>query len=741
MAKKPESPMDLFVTDLMNRMTPEEKIGQLNLVTPGGYTPTGAVVSENVEEKIRNGEVGGIFGLYSPATVRPAQEMAVKESRLGIPLIFGLDVIHGHKTIFPIPLALSCTWDMALIERSARLAAREATADGLQWVFSPMVDIARDARWGRIAEGAGEDPWLGSRIAEAMVRGYQGDDLSASNTAMACVKHFALYGGSEAGRDYNTVDISRINMYNYYLHPYKAAIEAGAGSLMTSFNVVDAVPATANRWLLTELLRSEWGFEGLVITDYTSINEMIPHGLGDLQQVSALSMQAGVDMDMVGEGFLTTLKKSLEEGKVSQDQIDLACRNVLEAKYKLGLFDDPYRYLDDARPAADILTAEHRSFAREAAARSMVLLKNFDQLLPLKKSGTLALVGPLADHQADMLGTWVIAGDARQAVTMRKGLEAALAGSAMNMIYAKGANVTDDPYQIRQLSSFMGGVEVDLRSPEQLRAEAVAAARRSDVVVAVLGESLGMSGEAASRSDIGIPASQRLLLEALVATGKPVVLVLVSGRPLTLLWENDQVEAMLMAWAPGTEAGHAIADVLFGAYNPAGKLTATFPRTVGQIPLYYNHLPTGRPAQIDPKFASKYLDIPNEPLFPFGFGLSYTSFVYGDVELSKSILKADEQLTVGVVVSNSGTLAGEEVVQLYLSDPVASISRPVKELKGFQKIMLQPGESKKVEFVIDTEDLKFFNSNLEYDWEPGGFTVHIGTNSVEVKSANVVWDK
>jgi beta-glucosidase len=405
------------------------------------------------------------------------------------------------------------------------------------------------------------------------------------------------------------------------------------------------------------------------------------------------------------------------------------------------LFDDPYRYLDDARPAADIMTAEHRSFAREAAARSMVLLKNADGLLPLEKSGTLALVGPLADHQADMLGTWVIAGDARQAVTMRKGLEEALAGSAMNMIYAKGANVTDDPYQIRQLSSFMGGVEVDPRSPEQLRAEAVAAARRSDVVVAVLGESLGMSGEAASRSDIGIPASQRLLLEALVATGKPVVLVLVSGRPLTLLWENDQVEAMLMAWAPGTEAGHAFADVLFGAYNPAGKLTATFPRTVGQIPLYYNHLPTGRPAQIDPKFASKYLDIPNEPLFPFGFGLSYTSFVYGDVELSKSSLKGDEQLTAGVVVSNSGTLAGEEVVQLYLSDPVASISRPVKELKGFQKIMLQPGESKKVEFVIDTEDLKFFNSNLEYDWEPGGFTVHIGTNSAEVKSATVVWDK
>lgn len=733
--------MDIFVTELMNRMTLEEKIGQLNLVSPGGYTPTGAVVSQNVEEKIRKGEVGGIFGLYSPATVRPAQEMAVEESRLGIPLMFGLDVIHGHKTIFPIPLGLSCTWDMALIERSARLAAQEATADGLQWVFSPMVDISRDARWGRIAEGAGEDPWLGARIAEAMVRGFQGDDLAAGNTAMACVKHFALYGGAEAGRDYNTVDISRISMYNYYLYPYKAAIDAGAGSLMTSFNVVDGVPASGNRWLLTELLREEWGFHGLVITDYTSVKEMIPHGLGDLQQVSALALQAGVDMDMISEGYLTTLKKSLEEGKVSLDQIDRACRNVLEAKYKLGLFDDPYRYLDDARPAAEIMTAEHRSFAREAAARSMVLLKNAEGLLPLKKSGTLALVGPLADHQADMLGTWVIAGDAKQAVTVRMGLEEALAGSAMNMIYAKGANVTDDPYQVRQLSGFLGGVEVDQRSPEQLRAEAVAAARRSDVVVAVLGESLGMSGEAASRSDIGIPASQRLLLEALVATGKPVVLVLVSGRPLTLLWENDHVEAMLMAWAPGTEAGRAIADVLFGIYNPAGKLTATFPRTVGQIPLYYNHLPTGRPPQADPKFASKYLDIPNEPLFPFGYGLSYTSFVYGDVEVSDSSLRGDEQLKVGVMVSNSGSLPGEEVVQLYLSDPVASISRPVKELKGFQKIMLQPGEKKMVEFVIRNEDLKFFNSNLQYDWESGEFVVHVGTNSAEVKSANVVWEK
>lgn len=736
-----ERGMEVFVSDLMKKMTLEEKIGQLNLVTPGGFTPTGAVVSENVEEKIRRGEVGGIFGLYSPALIRPAQELALEKSRLGIPILFGLDVIHGHRTIFPIPLALSCTWDMALIETSARLAAREATADGLHWAFSPMVDIARDPRWGRIAEGAGEDPFLGSEVAKAMVRGYQGSDLSANNTLMACVKHFALYGASEAGRDYNTVDMSRINMYNYFLPPYRAAIEAGIGSLMTSFNVVDAVPATGNRWLLTDLLRTEWGFDGLVVTDYTSINEMTAHGLGSLQEVSALAMRAGVDMDMVGEGFLTTLKQSLDEGKITQEQIDRACRMVLEAKYKLGLFDDPYRYLDDARSGLDIMTPEHRSFARESAARSMVLLKNAGGTLPLKKTGTIALVGPLADHQADMLGTWVIAGDAGQAVTVRKGMEAAIAGSGMQMFYSKGANVTDDLYQIAQLSTFMGGVPVDSRSPAQLRADAVASARRADVVVAVLGESLGMSGEAASRADIGLPSSQRELLEALVATGKPVVLVLISGRPLTLSWENDHVNAMLMAWAPGTEAGNAIADVLFGNYNPAGRLTATFPRSVGQIPVYYNHLSTGRPAQRDQKFTSRYLDIPNEPLFPFGYGLSYTAFSYGPLELSSKELKGDEQLTVYMKLNNIGNFTGEEVVQLYIGDPVASISRPVKELKAFEKVMLQAGEERTLSFTLTTNHLKFYNADLLYDWEPGKFIVYVGGNSAEVQAVEVIWEK
>ncbi len=725
---------------LVAKMTVEEKIGQLNLLTPGGNVPTGAVVSNDVESKIAMGQVGGLFGIMTPEKVRQAQTMAVKQSRLHIPLLFGLDVIHGHRTIFPIPLGLAATWDTVLVQQSARIAATEATADGLNWAFSPMVDIARDPRWGRVAEGAGEDPYLGSLMAKAMVRGYQGNDLSGNNTLMACVKHFALYGAAEAGRDYNTVDMSPVKMYEYYLPPYKAAVDAGVGSVMSSFNEINGVPATANQWLLTDLLRKQWGFKGLVVSDYTSVNEMIAHGIGDLKTVAARALRAGLDMDMVGEGFLTTLQQSLKEGKVSMQDIDAACTRIIEAKYKLGLFDDPYRYIDETRPAKDILTPENRKAARAIAAHSFVLLKNQAQLLPLQKKGTIALIGPFADNKKEMLGTWVVAGDPMKSVTVLEGLKEA-GGPQVNLLYAQGANIADDPYLFSNLNPFGPQVEKSSRTPEVMLQEAVETANKADVVVAVLGESATMSGEASSRSDIGIPESQKKLLKALVQTGKPVVLVVFAGRPLTLDWEDAHVNAILNVWAPGTEAGHAISDVLYGDYNPSGKLTMTFPRNVGQIPLYYNHKRTGRPFNAQNKFTSKYLDVPNEPLYPFGYGLSYTNFVYGDLQLSKKNLKGNETLKATITVKNAGNYAGEETVQLYISDPVASITRSVKDLKGFQKIFLQPGEQKEVSFTITIEQLKFYNSALKYDWEPGEFIIEAGTNSAAVKTAAVQWNK
>lgn len=734
--------MDQFINELLSKMTVEEKIGQLNLVTPGGggAIPTGAVVSSNVDEKILKGEVGGIFGLWGQARVRQVQEKAVKQSRLHIPLLFGLDVIHGHQTVFPIPLAMSCTWNMDLIERSARMAALEASADGLNWAFSPMVDIARDPRWGRIAEGAGEDPYLGSQVARAMVRGYQGNDLSLPNTIMACVKHFALYGAAEAGRDYNTVDMSRLTMYQDYLPPYHAAVEAGVGSVMSSFNVVDGIPATGNRWLLTELLRNQWGFKGMVVSDYTSVDEMVDHGMGDLQQVSALALKAGLDMDMVSEGFLTTLKKSLAEGKITQADIDQACRRILEAKYKLGLFEDPYRYYNEERAKREVLSADKRQLAREAAARTFVLLKNEGQVLPLKKSGAIAFIGPLADNAREMFGPWTIAGSVQNAVSVMSGVKSAV-GNSVKLLYAKGANISDDPDMVKKLNPWGIQVETDPRSPEEMIREAVTVAAQADVVVAVLGESLTMSGEAASLTDIGLQASQQNLLKALVATGKPVVLVLFAGRPMTLAWENDNVQAILNVWFGGQEGGNAIADVLFGNYNPSGRLTTTFPRNVGQIPLYYNHKNTGRPLDPNDKFTTKYLDAPNDPLYPFGYGLSYTTFQYGEVKLSKANPRGDDAVTATVTVANTGKMAGTETVQLYLSDPVASVSRAVKELKGFQQITLQPGQSREVSFTITPEQLKFFNSELQYVWEPGEFIVHIGANSSEVQSARLNWEK
>ena len=732
--------MDAFINQLMGKMTLEEKLGQLNLSSGS----VGAILAGGggMVDEVRKGQIGAT-GAYSFKTAKDI-ETASQESRLKIPVLIGVDVIHGYKTGFPIPLGLASTWDLDMIEKSARIAAVEASANGICWTYSPMLDIARDPRWGRVAEGAGEDAWWGSQIAKAMIHGYQGEDLSKDNTIMACVKHFALYGAAEAGRDYNTVDMSRLTMYQYYLPPYKAAFDAGAGSAMSSFNLIDGIPATGNKWLLTDLLRKEWGFKGFVVTDYTSINEMMAHGMGDLQAVDVLALKAGVDMDMQGLGFLTTLKKSLDEGKVTMKDIDTACRRVLEAKYKLGLFDDPYKYVKEERLKSEVLTPEHLKFARELGTRSMVLLKNSNQTLPLKKSGKIAVIGPLADSKADLLGAWST-GDVTKTTSVIDGIKGAVQSGA-EVVFAKGANITDDPYLKEGIknpfAAYMGiKEEIESRTPSELLAEAVEVAKNADVVVAVLGESASMSGEAASRSDISIPESQENLLKALVATGKPVVLVLVNGRPLILNWENENVPAILEAWAPGIEGGNAIADVLFGDYNPSGKITMTFPRSVGQIPIYYNHKNTGRPMDPKNKFTSKYLDIPNEPLYPFGYGLSYTTFEYGDVVLSKTNLKDNETLSAKIKVTNTGKVAGEEVVQLYISDPVASISRSVKDLKGFQKIGLNPGETKEIEFKITTEELKFFNSDLKYDWESGEFVVQIGTNSQDVKQAKCEWIK
>jgi beta-glucosidase len=736
-----DAKMKTFIDVLMKKMTLDEKIGQLNL--PGsGDIVTGQAGNSDIGKKIKEGKVGGLFNIKSEEKIRAVQKVAVEQSRLKIPLIFGMDVIHGYETVFPVPLGLSCTWDMDLIQKSASIAAREASADGICWTFSPMVDIARDPRWGRIAEGSGEDPYLGSQIAKAMVKGYQGTDLSKDNTIMACVKHYALYGAAEAGRDYNTVDMSHLRMFNEYLPPYKAAVDAGVGSVMASFNEVDGVPATANKFLLTDVLRKKWGFNGFVVTDYTGINEMVAHGIGDLQTVSARALVAGIDMDMVGEGFLTTLKKSLQQGKVTQQQIDFACRKILEAKYKLGLFDDPYRYCNEQRAKTEIFTDANRKAAREIAAQSFVLLKNNNNLLPLKKSGTIALIGPLADNKENMPGTWSVAADFSKAVSVLAGLKN-VAGTGVNILYAKGSNLSDDTLFEQRAGMFGKSFQHDNRPAQEIIDEALAVASKSDVIVAALGESAEMTGESSSRSNINIPEAQENLLKALVKTGKPVVLVLFTGRPLTLKWEQDNVSAILNVWFGGTEAGNAIGDVLFGDVNPSGKLTTTFPQNVGQIPLYYNHKNTGRPLEGKwfQKFRSNYLDVSNDPVYPFGFGLSYTNFSYSDVQLSSKSLRGNQILTASVKLTNTGTLEGKETVQLYIRDVVGSITRPVEELKGFQKIDLKAGESKTVSFKITTDDLKFYNGDLKYDWEPGEFTIMIGTNSRDVQSASVNWVK
>tara|TARA_R110000868_G_scaffold28633_2_gene107215 strand:- start:72262 stop:74532 length:2271 start_codon:yes stop_codon:yes gene_type:complete len=726
------------VEALLKTMTIEEKIGQLNLVTPGGGIATGSVVSDNVEEKIKTGQVGGLFGIAGPEKIKIAQDFAVKKTRLGIPLMFGSDIIHGYKTTFPIPLGLSSSWDMDLIKKTAQIAALEATADGINWNFSPMVDIARDPRWGRIAEGAGEDPYLGSQIAKAMIVGYQGEDLTASNTMMACVKHFALYGASEAGRDYNSVDMSRIKMYNEYMPPYKAAIDAGVGSVMSSFNDIDGIPASGNKWLLTDLLRDDWNFNGFVVSDYTSVNEMIAHGLGDLQAVSALSLKAGLDMDMVGEGFLTTLKKSLDEGKVTDEEITMACRRILEAKFKLGLFENPYRYIDKKRPAKDILKPENRSVAREAATKSFVLLKNHNNVLPLKKEVNIALIGALSDNKNNMLGTWAPTGDSKLSIPIIEGFKNVAPKATIT--YAKGANITDDEVIAKNVNVFGPRIVIDKRSPDEMLIEAVEVAKKADVVVAVVGEATEMTGESSSKTDIRIPDSQKKLIHALVETGTPVVLVLMSGRPLVIEEELALPVSILQVWFPGVEAGNAIADVIFGDYNPSGKLTATWPRNVGQIPIYHSVKNTGRPQPTTTfqKFKSNYLDAPNSPLLPFGYGLSYTEFAYSNLKLNASEIQQNESITVSVDVKNIGNYDGEEVVQLYLKDIVRSVTQPNRQLKGFKKVFIKKGETQSVILELKPEDLKFYNSNLEFVAEPGAFEIFVGTNSDATMKASFI---
>jgi len=734
-----ENAKDKFINDLMSKMTLDEKLGQLNLPDWGSVT-TGTAQSKNITDKIKQGHVGALLNIKGLANVREVQRIAVEESRMKIPLIFGMDVIHGYETAFPIPLALSCTWDIQTIKQSAQIAAKEASANGICWTYSPMVDIARDPRWGRIAEGAGEDPYLGGQIAKAMVEGYQGEGEKAFSTnsqIMACVKHYAMYGAAEAGRDYNTVDMSRIRMFNEYLYPYRAAVEAGVGSVMTSFNEVDGVPATANRWLMTDLLRNQWGFKGFVVTDYTAINEMVAHGIGDLQTVSARALQAGVDMDMVGEGLLTTLKKSLDEGKVTKAEIDQACRRVLEAKYKLGLFQNPYKYCDPERPAKDIYTPENLAFARKIASESFVLLKNDNNFLPLNRKGTIAVIGPLANTRSNLVGTWSVNARLDAPKTLVEGLQE-VAGNQVKITYSKGSNLTADSTLEKNATMFGRSLERDNRTEEVLRNEALRIASQADVIVAALGESSEFSGEASSRSDIGIPEIQERLLKELLKTGKPVVLVLFNGRPLTLTWESENVPAILDVWFGGSETARAIGDVLFGDVNPAGKLTTSFPRNVGQIPIYYNHKNTGRPLEKGKwfsKYRSNYLDVLNDPLYPFGYGLSYTTFSYSDIKLSAKELTEKGELTAEITVTNTGKRDGTEVVQLYIRDLIGSITRPVKELKGFERIFLKAGESKTVQFKITPEMLKFYNYDLKYVCEQGDFTVMIGGDSEQVKSA------
>ncbi len=747
-----DAEMNRFIDRLMAQMTLEEKLGQLNLPVSGDIV-TGEPRESNVGEDIRRGRVGGLFNVKGAATIREIQRIAVEESRLGIPLLFGMDVIHGYETVFPIPLALSCSWDMEAVERSAQIAAAEATADGICWTFSPMVDICHDGRWGRISEGNGEDPYLGSRIAEAMVRGYQGTDLKDPATMMACVKHFALYGAVEAGREYNNVYPDDHHMFNEYMPPYKAAVDAGAGSVMAAFNTVHGIPATGNRWLLTDLLRDHWGFGGFVVSDYTAVEELMDHGVcADLASSAIQCLDAGLDMDMVSCGLLKTYDTSLQSspkergllplGETGERSVNSACRRVLEAKYKLGLFDDPYRYCDTTRRAAVILSPEHRAEARRIASESMVLLKNDRNLLPLDKKGTIALIGPLADTRPNMSGTWAVAAVPWRYKTVREGLEDALKGTGARLLYAKGSNLMYDE-AAEAIGTMFGREMRDSRSAEVMRAEALRIARQADVIVAAMGEASEMSGECSSRVNIEMPDAQHDLLVELAKLGKPVVLVHFAGRPTVLNWETEHLPAVLEAWFGGSETADAVADILFGEVNPSGRLTVQLPRHVGQYPFSYRQMRTSRRNDGGEfaKFVTCYADVSNWPLYPFGYGLSYTSFEYSPMTLSDSVMPMDGEVRASVTVTNTGTCEGTEVVQLYIGDRVAKAVRPYKELRGFERVTLQPGESREVSFAINAERMGYYLCEQSSDgssrssafpvWtlEPGEVEIMIGPNA------------
>lgn len=727
---------DAFVTDLLKKMTLEEKVGQLRLISVGSDNP-----KEAIREMIRNGQVGAIFNTVTRPDIRAMQDQVMQLSRLKIPLFFAYDVVHGQRTIFPIALGLASSWDMSAIEKSARVAAYEATEDGLNMTWAPMVDITRDPRWGRVSEGFGEDTWLTSKIAGVVVKAFQGDDVTGRHSLMTSVKHYALYGAVEGGRDYNTVDMSPQRMFQDYMPPYKAAIDAGSSGVMVALNSINGTPATANSWLLKEVLRDQWNFKGITITDHGAIKELIKHGVAsDPRDASRLAVKSGIGMSMSDEYFVRYLPELVKSGEVSMQEIDDACRQVLNVKYDMGLFEDPYRHLGPVGSDPVDTNAEsrlHRLDARDVARKSLVLLKNRLQTLPLKKEGTIAVVGPLADSQRDTMGSWSAAGVAKQTITVYQGLKNAV-GDKATILYAKGANVSNHKGIIDFLNQYEEAVQVDKRPPQVMIDEAVDAAKKADVVVAVVGEAAGMAHEASSRSNIDLPQSQRDLIAALKATGKPLVLVLMNGRPLALVREDQQADALLETWFSGTEGGNAIADVLFGDYNPSGKLPMSFPRSVGQIPIYYNHLPSGRPytPENPGKYTSHYYDEANGPLYPFGYGLSYTTFSVSDVRLSNQTMPRNGTIDASVTVKNTGSRAGETVVQLYIHDVVASISRPVKELRGFEKVMLQPGESRTVTFTLTPEALKFYNARMQQVVEPGKFDVMIGLDSQRVKSGS-----
>lgn len=743
-------PMSQFVDQLMAKMTLQEKIGQLNLMVAGNIT-TGSVQSSQVGSDIAQGNMGGVFNIKGLDKIKALQDIAIKNSRLGIPLLVGMDVIHGYETMFPIPLALSCSWDTEAMKKVGEVSAKEASADGINWTFSPMVDVALDARWGRIAEGNGEDPYLSGVMGAALTQGYQGvdmrtDEILRANRIMACLKHFALYGAVESGKEYNTVDMSKIRMMNQYLPPFEAVVKAGVGSVMSSFNLIDYIPATANKWMMTDVLRKQWGFKGLLVTDYESIKEMLKHGTAaDLKEASEQALKAGTDMDMCSSAFVKHLAQSVEEGKVSEEDINTACRRILEAKYKLGLFSDPYRYCNAKRSRSEIYTQENRKVARNIATETFVLLKNEGNLLPLKKEGKIALIGPLADTRNNMAGTWSVAQAPDKYTTIKEAMENALRGKA-TLLYTQGSNIWRNR-ELQKNGEF--GNPISWGDEVKMKAKALQVAKDADVIICAMGECADMSGECGSRTNLEMPDVQHELLAELVKMGKPVVLLNFAGRPTVLSWEQQHVSAIMNVWFGGSEVGDALCDVLFGDKVPSGKLTASMPKTTGQEPLYYNHQNTGRPVADDnmrfAKFASNCLDVSNGPLYPFGYGLSYTTFDYSNFKLNSQEAGINgnqettewqdgKKITATITVKNTGARDADEVVQLYIRDLVASISRPVKELKGFQRIHLAAGESKEVSFDITPNMLKFYNAELKHVIEPGDFQIMVGTNSKEVKT-------